>query len=350
MSVPEGNLPTRRGHRLYQNLDVSSEARSPEDGDGLVYDKSRGMWVPRSIQVSIEPGDIPDGAIDEVHLANNAVSTRTIQGGAITHAKMAPNSVSGTHIVDGSATDSKIGNRTVDDGVTVTTSTAYNTGSVTDLFSRITSRIRQIIGGTSWRSTVPISLTQLASHRARHYTGGADPLTPANIGAAAANHTHSNATQAVAGFLSPADKLKIDDAGRFWHATNSTSTSLSPYATSFSFISGLQVNLDRQGTWLIHLNLTITTTSSTAINDDWNVEAQIRWQANQSVIAEGFIRRPQANHSPATLSLTGTYNQTNTFGGMIEVYVRNNYPLQAGGHTLYVPNNSSQRVVAIYLG
>lgn len=54
------------------------------------------------------------------------------------------------------------------------------------------------------------------AHKTSHATGGADPLTAADVGAAPSTHVgagggaHSNATQTVAGFISSADKTKLN--------------------------------------------------------------------------------------------------------------------------------------------
>ncbi|MBB5234498.1 alkaline phosphatase D family protein [Deinococcus budaensis] len=47
-------------------------------------------------------------------------------------------------------------------------------------------------------------------HAASHAEGGTDPITPASIGAATTGHVHNAATTTVPGFLSAADKSKLD--------------------------------------------------------------------------------------------------------------------------------------------
>lgn len=48
------------------------------------------------------------------------------------------------------------------------------------------------------------------AHAASHAAAGSDPITPAAIGASAVGHTHSDATSGAAGFMSAADKAKLD--------------------------------------------------------------------------------------------------------------------------------------------
>jgi len=117
------------------------------------------------------------------------------------------NSVTTAKIADAAVTDSKLGNRTVDQGTDV----AYaNTGSLTQILSWVAKRFKEILGTANWSDAVPITLTSLASHASRHKTGGADPLTAADIGAAPESHTHPVATQTSDGFMSAGDKTKLD--------------------------------------------------------------------------------------------------------------------------------------------
>lgn len=117
------------------------------------------------------------------------------------------NSVTTAKIADAAVTDSKLGNRTVDQG----TGVAYaNTGSLTQILSWVAKRFKEILGTANWSDAVPITLTSLASHASRHKTGGADPLTAADIGAAPESHTHPVATQTSDGFMSAGDKTKLD--------------------------------------------------------------------------------------------------------------------------------------------
>jgi len=116
-------------------------------------------------------------------------------------------SVVASKIRDGAVADAKIGARTVDDATTV----AYaNSGTITQILSWFAKRLREILGTSTWRENVPISLAQLANHATRHRSDGPDPITPADIGAAPASHTHPTATPTSDGFMSAADKAKLD--------------------------------------------------------------------------------------------------------------------------------------------
>ncbi len=48
------------------------------------------------------------------------------------------------------------------------------------------------------------------AHKTSHATGGADALTPADIGASPTSHSHNTATSGSAGFMSASDKAKLD--------------------------------------------------------------------------------------------------------------------------------------------
>lgn len=71
------------------------------------------------------------------------------------------------------------GSRTVDQTQTPT----GNTGTLRQLFDWLVNRIRAITGKTNWYENPDISLAALVKHKSRHAVGGADPLTPADIGA-----------------------------------------------------------------------------------------------------------------------------------------------------------------------
>lgn len=119
-------------------------------------------------------------------------------------------SVTTTLLAEGAVTDGKLGPRTLTDTVAPTGST----GHLTTLLSGLAAMIRAIIGGTSWRETPPLSLTDLVAHKSRHAQGGADALMPADIGAAPAVHTHSGA-DIISGVVPEADKLDGHHANAF---------------------------------------------------------------------------------------------------------------------------------------
>ena len=132
-------------------------------------------------------------------------------------------------LADEAVTDSKLGPRTITDA----TPPQANTGPLSALLSGLAAMIRVIIGGQTWRDTPPLSLTDLVAHKDRHATGGDDPLTPADIGAAAASHTHDGA-DITTGAVPAADTLDGKHATDFalaWHdhpiATSETAGFLS---------------------------------------------------------------------------------------------------------------------------
>lgn len=152
------SLPPRRTMRLKQLSDVSRKA--PADGEALVYDQTTAQWEPQLIDPT-----------------------------------PAPNSI----------TDAMIGDRTVTDTVTPS-----GTGLLTPLLSSLATLIKQVTGKSSWLTAPAISLEALSSHKARHAVGGADALSPTDIGASASNHSHAPATTTSSGFLSATDKTLLD--------------------------------------------------------------------------------------------------------------------------------------------
>lgn len=73
--------------------------------------------------------------------------------------------------------------------------------------------IRSVTGKGSWRALPAITLEALAAHKARHATGGADPLTPADINAAPAARTiQTSAPLTGGGDLSQDRTLGVSDA------------------------------------------------------------------------------------------------------------------------------------------
>ncbi|MCX2725992.1 hypothetical protein OO015_00525 [Thermomicrobium sp. 4228-Ro] len=156
---------------------------------------------------SVTTSKIADSGVTTAKIADGAVTAAKIADGTVVAAKIADGAVGTAKIADGAVSDAKIGNRTLDQG----TAAAYaNSGSLTQILSWIAKRLKEILGTTNWSDAVPITLSALANHASRHASGGPDPLTPAAIGAATADHTHPVATASSAGFMSAQDKSKLD--------------------------------------------------------------------------------------------------------------------------------------------
>lgn len=119
--------------------------------------------------------DAIENSIDDLAGVNR--TTETVKGNADSLAAHSGNNV--LDHPDGSVTDAKIGNRTADQ----TQAPTGSTGTITQLFSWITNRIKAILGTTNWYDTPDITIATLAQHKSRHATGGADALTPSDIGA-----------------------------------------------------------------------------------------------------------------------------------------------------------------------
>lgn len=175
----------------YWELEVDTEDLPSETGryDIELYDPVTGArrWVRSGIRFQVIDLFGPDGV-----------------------APVPDQSVVEAKIRDGAVTDPKIGSRTLNDA----TSVAYaDTGVLGQILSWLAKRIKEILGTTSWRDGVPISLAALASHANRHQAGGPDPITPDLIGAAPAVHSHPVATPTSDGFMSAADKAKLDSLG-----------------------------------------------------------------------------------------------------------------------------------------
>ena len=153
--------PQRNAMRLRQLIDMSN-AR-PAEGDSVVYNATSGKWEPRNVT----PGD------NEI-------------------------------------TDAMIGERTIDDTVAMPSVNNLMLGAVLSIFAAL---IKAITGKADWKTLPAISLEALNLHAARHASGGADPISPASIGAATSGHSHANATTGAAGFMSNTDKSKLDGIG-----------------------------------------------------------------------------------------------------------------------------------------
>ena len=156
INTDQATLPQRKAMKINQMVDVSRAVATV--GDSLVY-QSTGEWAPQDVTPG--PGEV---------------------------------------------TDVMIGDRTITD----TTVPSVDTGPLTTLLSNLGNMIKQITGKASWLTSPAITLEALNIHHARHSTGGADAIAPADIGASSTSHTHANASTSTAGFESPADKTKLD--------------------------------------------------------------------------------------------------------------------------------------------
>lgn len=85
--------------------------------------------------------------------------------------------------IEGNINAVETGSRTIDPAQAPT----GNNGTLRQLLDWFANRIKAITGKTNWYDAPDITLATLAQHKSRHATGGADALTPADIGAAAAS-------------------------------------------------------------------------------------------------------------------------------------------------------------------
>lgn len=94
---------------------------------------------------------------------------------------------------DASITLAKLAANAVSDNqLTIDPSSAQasNTGMLKALLGKVAGQLQAILGTSDWFGAPGISLAALVTHAARHKSGGVDPLSYADIGAAALNHTH----------------------------------------------------------------------------------------------------------------------------------------------------------------
>lgn len=305
--VPEDGLdnhvPQRRSVKLHQVMNVGNEARTANDGEALVYDASRGLWIPRNVVPG--PGDISnemlaDGVVTETKMANLSVDTRALIDSSVTTNKIADNAISGSKIPDTTITDAKIGNRTAQE-IAATNST----GTLSSLINGIAYMIKGITGKTSWRTLPDLTLEGLKSHKSRHISGGADPITASEIGAAPTVHVHNVAASNTAGFMSTAQYARLYDIGRHF--------SYSGGDFPMSTLTGAKVTnslyADRYGMWLCVLNMHFSYTSGTT---DKLVQAELRQGITGQNLpigtAQYYILRSGQNHG--TLLCVGMYEHT----------------------------------------
>ena len=100
-------------------------------------------------------------------------------------------------------------------------------------------------------------VTKFPSHHARHATDGADPVTPAEIGAAALD-TNSKVSPAQASShivdVSASKTFALMDAGTFQRVTGSSSITLTiPANSSVAFPVGTEIEICRYGTGAVQI-------------------------------------------------------------------------------------------------
>lgn len=92
-----------------------------------------------------------------VSLASVAVTPTT----SLTSGDISGNFTDGLTVENNAITDAKIGNRTIDDAI----ATAYtNSGVLGTILSWFAKRLKEIIGGANWSSSVPTTLTATSTH------------------------------------------------------------------------------------------------------------------------------------------------------------------------------------------
>lgn len=78
-------------------------------------------------------------------------------------------------------------------------------------------RIKAITGKTNWFDAPDITLVSLAAHKNRHATGGADQISPSDIGAASAvdldTHKAAKASSTVLGHVKQGSGVTVDANG-----------------------------------------------------------------------------------------------------------------------------------------
>lgn len=275
-------VPQRRSVKLHQVMNVGNEARTAQDGEALVYDSSRGLWVPKNVIPG--PGDITntmlaDGVVTETKMANLSVATRALITGSVTTDKIADNAVGPTKIPDGSISDAKIGNRTAEEFAAPS-----STGTLSSLINGFSYMIRGITGKTSWRTLPAITLEALSNHHNRHATGGADALTPADIGAASTAHTHVAATTNTAGFMQPTQVTRLGEIGR--SNVHTRTTNISTPSGSITTVAG-PVAVDRYGYWQILMMVAF----SGLTNDDNRISIELYTSLNaQTILSYQFVK------------------------------------------------------------
>lgn len=156
------------------------------------------------------------------------------------------------------------------------------------------------------------------------------PLGTGATDAAAGNHSHSAATQSAAGFMSAADKKKLDGIASGATANMGTVTSVKVGSTSYSPSSGV-VSLPAYPTslpasdvyaWAKSASLAAAMQSSitsSSVTSGTNCTCSVSWQQVGNLVSfTGYIK-PNSSYSTSAsvrVGVPGTYKQTVYFGGI----------------------------------
>lgn len=184
-----------------------------------IADDPRGALLPKmSLSSGGGDGDTLNGQ-DGAYYLNRAHHTGTQALATISDAGAlaAKNTVAAADIDDGAATDAKIGNRSLDDA------TLHNsaTGTLTQLLSLLAKLIKGITGQSSFLTAPSLTLSGLATHKARHAAGGPDALSPADIGAAQdSTVVHNTGNETIAGEKTFSSPVVVPDAVNANHAVS----------------------------------------------------------------------------------------------------------------------------------
>ncbi|SMB97732.1 hypothetical protein SAMN00808754_1930 [Thermanaeromonas toyohensis ToBE] len=97
------------------------------------------------------------------------------------------------------------------------TATPAASGPLQAILNFFAALLKAITGKTNWYDAPDITLASLAQHKSRHAIGGADALTPADIGAASQSaldaHLAEKASSTVLGHVKQGDGVNIDSNG-----------------------------------------------------------------------------------------------------------------------------------------
>ncbi|HAY21396.1 MAG TPA: hypothetical protein DCY27_04360 [Desulfobacterales bacterium] len=138
----------QNGHRSYLELQWSSGTTLDWNWWSVNTDQIEADLA--ALRKVINPGD-PGGGIDDTNIVNGGITAST---------KLVNLSVTAEKIADGAATDAKIGNRTVDPLL----APASSTGTLTQILSWLSNRIRAITGKTNWYDNPATTLEAANTH------------------------------------------------------------------------------------------------------------------------------------------------------------------------------------------